>query len=462
MGLPLIAAHHTIILRLPSGAFKLITVNPKASVCSLGKFGSFNANDLVGHPYGRTYEIQTDKSLKVLATETLKKIEDDELGNNEFIVDDQLSNQSLSHDEIRALRDSGDREALIEKLKQNNKSFELKTEYSKEKYTARKMAKFAPRFTVVPPTIFDVIDYLLDKDCDRILHVNRESMAYMLSAADVRPGCHYLVVDDVSGLLVSAVLERGARLTLIHDTEHPNMDVVKYFPQFNLETLIEDGIVRTITWDRVVDPEESYAEIDGYLEQRSISKLPRDVDRAAKRQQLRQTIVDYHSTSFDGCLVMSKYTPTSIVPAITASIATSRKIAVYSAYREPLLSLRHRNDQEYLAPSIIELRAREYQILQGRTRPVMTKRGEWGYIYHAIKVERQDGITAIGKNQKSREKKNAETKAAKRSEAISSGAVREMVIRTESTEDCDMQDSEQAQDESDFEDRDAKRVKLID
>lgn len=449
--LPTIAEHHTIILRLPSSAFKLITINPKATTCSIGKFGSFNANDLVGHAYGYTYEIQADKSLKILTAESLEKIEEEEVGNNEFIVDEQ--NQGLSHEEIRALRDSGDREALIEKLKQNNKSFELKTEYSKEKYTARKMAKFAPRFTTIPPTIFDVIDFLLDKDAEKILHVNQESMGYLLNTADVRPGGHYLVVDDVAGLLVSAVLERGANVTLIHDTEHPNIDSIKYFPQYDPETVLESGRVKALNWEQVMDKETVLAELESYITARQQSDNPRDVDRTRKRQQTRDAVEEFHKTDFDGCLVMSTYTPTSIVPPLLPRIAASRKLAVYSAHREPLLALRHAPLTELLAPCIAEVRAREYQVLQGRTRPVMTKRGEWGFVYHAIKVERLDGVTAVGKNQKGKEKRNADANTAKKAKAAATsgagdeaaGAVKQVLISRDSTaDDSEMMDGEGA------------------
>lgn len=440
--LPPIAADHTVILRLPSGVFKLITINPKAAACSLGKFGSFNANDLIGHPYGLAYEIQTDKALKILTTDTLRIIEDEETGDNEFIIDDQETNQSLSHEQIRAMRDAGDRDKLIMQLKQNNKSFELKTEFSKEKYMARKMAKFAPRFTVIPPTIFDVINYLVDKDADRIQHVNPESMAYMLNTADIRPGCNYLVVDDVSGLLVSAVLERGGNVTMIHDLEHPNLDVVKYFPQFSLDAILQEGRIKTITWERVLDPEASYTEIDEYLKTKLQAKSAREHERINKRKNLRQSIEEFHASCFDGCLVMSAYTATSIVPPILSSIARSRKLVIYSAYREPLLSLRHENTPELLAPSIVEVRAREYQVLPGRTRPVMTKRGEWGYVYHAIKVERLAGITAVGKNQQAQEKRNAAANAAKKAAAISLGSVNQILNRTESTDDAELPEHE--------------------
>ncbi|CCG80530.1 tRNA (adenine-N(1)-)-methyltransferase non-catalytic subunit [Taphrina deformans PYCC 5710] len=447
--LPSIAENHSIIIRLPSGAYKLITVRPDSSNCSLGKFGTFDANHLLGHPYGYTYEIQSDKSLRILTAETLKRIEE-EVGNNEFIVDDNEMNQVMSHQEIRALRDAGDRDALIEKLKQNNKSFDLKTEYSKEKYTARKMAKFAPRFTTIPPTLFDVISFLTDKDPEKIMNVNQESMAFMLSAADVRPGGHYLVVDDVSGLLVAGLLELGANVTMIHDTEHANIDSVKYFPQFNSERLFAEGRLKALNWEQAIHRDTVLEDLDEYINDKKESTHIKDIEKVEKREAMKRAVIEFHDTTFDGLLVMSSYTPIGVLKPLLPRLGTSRKVVLYSPYREPLLALRHEPLPELLMPSIKELRAREYQVLQGRTRPVMTKRGEWGYVYHAIKVERLDGVIAIGKNQVAREKNNAaaKKKATAATAQSTTASTKPLLIEGESMDDVEMKASSQGESSS--------------
>ncbi len=56
-----ITSGSTVILRMPSGRTKAAEINPGKQV-SLGKFGSFKADDLIGMPYGFTYEIQQDPS----------------------------------------------------------------------------------------------------------------------------------------------------------------------------------------------------------------------------------------------------------------------------------------------------------------------------------------------------------------------------------------------------------------
>jgi len=47
-------------------------------------------------------------------------------------------------------------------------SFGLKTEFSKDKYRARKAAKFSKQFTVLEPTVFTVCDHLFNKDNQKV------------------------------------------------------------------------------------------------------------------------------------------------------------------------------------------------------------------------------------------------------------------------------------------------------
>lgn len=76
-----------------------------------------------------------------------------------------------------------------------------------------------------------------------------ETLALMLSLANVRPGGTYFVVDDnSSGVLIIALLERmQGKGTIIvgHANEHMNMDALKYI---NASEAWVDDRVKTITW----------------------------------------------------------------------------------------------------------------------------------------------------------------------------------------------------------------------
>ena len=60
----------------------------------------------------------------------------------------------------------------------------------------------------IEPTVHNVCDYWFNKDRGRIREIRPDALAQMMNFAGVRPGGRYLVVDEASGLLVSAVLER--------------------------------------------------------------------------------------------------------------------------------------------------------------------------------------------------------------------------------------------------------------
>jgi tRNA (adenine-N(1)-)-methyltransferase non-catalytic subunit len=374
-----INATDTVILKLPSGQHKPVSLSA-GTVCSIGKFGSFLTKHLVGQRWGYTYEANKDKTLSLVAATALQDALD-EGGNNEFIMDANQHNQVLSQEEIMALRDAGDSEALIQKLKDNNKTFALKTDYSKAKYEAKKLAKYSSRFTVVEPTAMGVLTFLMEKDWERVGHLTQESLAFMLTTADVRPGAHYLIAESISGLLVAALLERGAIITMVHEPEAPPLDNLKYFPHYEEKQLKQSGRLYTLNWHEAAAPDEVIEELTRYIDARKDSKIPKDAEKIERRRQRIAELEGYKTAQFDGLLIMTEHTATSTVPSLLPRLGLSRKVCVFSPTREPLLALRQMTSEPLLAQSIIELRAREIQVLRGRTRPVMTKRGEWGYMF---------------------------------------------------------------------------------
>jgi tRNA (adenine58-N1)-methyltransferase non-catalytic subunit len=58
------------------------------------------------------------------------------------------------------------------------------------------------------PSLFNVCDYWFTKDQNRIRDLRVDTLSQMLSMGNIHPGGRYIVVDDVAGLLVAALLER--------------------------------------------------------------------------------------------------------------------------------------------------------------------------------------------------------------------------------------------------------------
>ncbi|KAG5219478.1 tRNA (adenine(58)-N(1))-methyltransferase non-catalytic [Salix suchowensis] len=152
---------------------------------------------------------------------------------------------------------------IIKKQIDQHTNFELKTEYSKDKYKKKKEAKYAKVFTTIPPTLFNVCEYWYNKDQGRIRDLRIDALSQMLNLANIRPGGRYLVVDDASGLVVSGVLHRmggQGRVLTICDVETPPAYPVMTqmnFPQefksimasLNWATCQEDYTPIISTWD---------------------------------------------------------------------------------------------------------------------------------------------------------------------------------------------------------------------
>jgi tRNA (adenine-N(1)-)-methyltransferase non-catalytic subunit len=78
----------------------------------------------------------------------------------------------------------------------------------------------------------------------------------------------------------------------------------------------------------------------------------------------------------------------SILARLSPYLMGSSQIVVYSPYLQVLAEiLQHTKRQvEYLNPTITESWSRTYQVLPGRTHPLMMTSGTGGYLFHATKI----------------------------------------------------------------------------
>lgn len=113
--------------------------------------------------------------------------------------------------DIEALKSEGmsGRDIIQEQIKEHS-AFELKTEYSKDKYMKRKEAKYLQMFTTLEPTVHQICLYNFERQASKIRDLRPDTLAQIMALANVRPGSRILVVEDVHGMVVSAVAERMA------------------------------------------------------------------------------------------------------------------------------------------------------------------------------------------------------------------------------------------------------------
>ncbi|KAI0778806.1 Gcd10p-domain-containing protein [Trametes elegans] len=383
-----IQAGNTVLIKIPSGDIRSIKLEKDGTV-NLGKFGSFYANELVGQPFGLTYEI-VDKKLKVLPPRPMQEVEDTE-ATNELINDGQFV-QPLTVEEIEALKKSGlHASEIIKKQIEQHANYSLKTEYSKEKYKKRKEMKYSKSFSVIEPTLHNVCQYWFNKDQNRIRDLRPDSLAQVMSYANIRPGGRYIAVDDASGVVVSAILDRlggQGRLITICDVDSPPAYPVMVQMNFRKEAVTP--IMASLNW---ATADEEYTPIIASTEPpagkfKSEGQRARINKRKVASDALMQTREELFAGEFDGLIVASEYDPYSIIEKLYPYLGGSASIVVHSPHVQVVTNLQNqlRDLPGYLGPTVTESWLRQYQVLPGRTHPMMNTSGSGGFIFHVIKI----------------------------------------------------------------------------
>ncbi|OBZ84806.1 tRNA (adenine(58)-N(1))-methyltransferase non-catalytic subunit TRM6 [Choanephora cucurbitarum] len=383
-----------VIIEMPSGNAKMVNLKPNTNI-SLGKFGTFKSDQLIGKPWGLSYEIVGKKG-EIRPVEHVSKHEtvEETAANNQMIVDDG-SVQKLSQEEVLKLKERGLKgelatEDIIKMMVDSHTEFEKKTEYSKAKYIARKKKKFMKVFTPIRPTLCSITNYFYNKNPEKIKHLRIDTLSQLLSLGNVHANSKLLVVDDTQGLIVSSLLERMGgfgQLVALHEGEFHNYDILRYmnFPKST------QSILHTVPFG-LVDPsvpEETFE----LLSAEEIERLDEDQTRAYNR---RKTSWEYkvksrkllYEGNFDGLILSSSYQPETVLKELKQYISGSRPVVIYSFSKEVLLTAAYwmRRSKDFLNADITESSLREYQVLPGRMHPHMMTSAGGGYILSGLRV----------------------------------------------------------------------------
>ncbi|EOO01579.1 putative gcd10p family protein [Phaeoacremonium minimum UCRPA7] len=239
-------------------------------------------------------------------------------------------------------------------------------------------------------------------------------------------------------------------MTMIHSNSQPNLSFLKYYG-FDDTDLINSthplvNHLLTMSWLQLLDPEQ-----DSTYTAEPVSKSAEEVSKwkANRRGQYhrkrrrwartRYIIDSARAGGFSGLVVASTMTPISVLRPLLPLLAGGASVAVYSQALEPLTELAdcfsvsrraawsgHNRPVETDGKTVEELenwpgsdefpinptllqgvqiqtsRARKWQVLPGRTHPLMTaKGGAEGYVFTAWRVKPVEGkVEARGKFKK--------------------------------------------------------------
>ncbi|GAB1318295.1 tRNA (adenine(58)-N(1))-methyltransferase non-catalytic subunit trm6 [Madurella fahalii] len=228
-----------VALKLPSGITKVIQISPNTTV-SLGKYGSFPANLIIGRPYHLTFELQ-DKlpdenfsRLRVVSTDELyAEVFADEgtpgcstpaagagdavisttEGEEFSLVDDsgnvvarsnretidESARQKLTQEEIEELKRDGSNAGkdVIAKLLLSHTALDQKTSFSLAKYKLLKTKKYIRRFQVLPIDVANLAQWQLEeRDANKIMDMRAEMVGLVGCWGNVRYGGEDVLLED--------------------------------------------------------------------------------------------------------------------------------------------------------------------------------------------------------------------------------------------------------------------------
>ena len=375
-----------------------------SGVISLGKFGSFKVEGILGFQYGQSFEIIEDLKVKPingleavsmpadneavdgegaeeeLTKDELTKMFSNSAENNQNIINIGSKIQKLTSDDVHELKTSGASseigQKIIEKMIAGHEGFDKKTIFSQEKYLKRKQQKFLRRFTVEYLGPSQLLQYYNEKDNMRVLDMSEESLGLLMSYGNIRPGGKYLVVDETGGLILYAMMERmknsrgdvEGTIVVAHENEHANHIVLRYSP-YSPEQI--SAAVKTINWLQFIEPENErimWEELPGEELANLKPSKQLQYERRKKRAAEINLVIDLVTAgNFDAFICVGTLNLPTLLPYV-------------------------------LPTSIFETRMRPYQTIPGRMHPHMTMRGYGGYVLWGTRVLPQEsGITAIGR-----------------------------------------------------------------
>lgn len=229
-------------------------------------------------------------------------------------------------------------------------------------------------------------------------------------------------------------------LTVIHALAQPNLSLLHYFSfdQFNPDPAHPlTTHLKTLSWLQLLDPEGDPACDEPSLfspDEIATWKAGRRSNYHRKRRRweyLKSVMDETRAGGFDGLVVASVMDPASILQQLVPLLRGAGQVVVYNPHLELLAEMADLYSTErktayianpvpvpsedfpvdprlLLAPTIQTARAKSWQVLPGRTHPLMTGRGGAdGYLFTATRVLPAEGrVEARGKGLKKRPKES--------------------------------------------------------
>ncbi|XP_022621439.1 tRNA (adenine(58)-N(1))-methyltransferase non-catalytic subunit TRM6 [Seriola dumerili] len=417
--------------------YKAMQIQPRKKVIFEKQW--FFLDNAVDHLYSTTFEIMSGGTLQPKKPkDTASSNDAKEAGtDNRNIVDDGKS-QKLTRDDIETFKEQGlkDQE-IIQQLIENSTTFRDKTEYAQAKYIKKKKKKYENTVTILKPSCRILAMMYHGREPGKICHLRYDTLAQMLTLANIHAGSKVLVFDTCAGLVLGAVMERmggyGSVIQMypgggpvragVESFGFPAHfhDMLHEFPICHVNPLLA-GTLDTTAKDPNADEKQSNkateeeqnqpkAEQQGSPEERSMETNAGDdagqeqekkekekrkeakaqekkVKLEEKRKKLAAAAALLESRNADGLVIASRFHPCPVLMGLLKFLSPSRPFVVYSQYKEPLIEcytkLREHGGTVNLR--LTDTWLRHYQVLPNRTHPVLLMSGGGGYLLSGTTV----------------------------------------------------------------------------
>lgn len=244
---------------------------------------------------------------------------------------------------------------------------------------------------------------------------------------------------------------RHNTITLIHSGLQPNLSTLNYF-SFDANSASPTGYaspthplhrhLRTLTWLELLSPGTSNSCAEPEVVSAEVLATWKSSKRGTYYRKQRRwerttaAVAETQRGGFDGLVVASSMDTASVLRAMVPLLKGGAPVVVYSANLQPLVELvdvysgprktaylsalaegGNIDEQDFpvdprllLAPSLQTVRAQQWQVLPGRTHPLMTGRGgAEGYLFTATRVLPAEGnVQARGRFAKKRKLEGGE------------------------------------------------------
>ncbi|CAM9249660.1 unnamed protein product [Choristocarpus tenellus] len=389
-----------------------------------------NMKPVIGEKYGTVFELDRHHLIKVEGEGDLVPDFDDTVTLDQVVNDnrnfvDTNTAQKLKEEDIRKMKEGGmGGQAIIEALMENSDTWGNKTQYSQAKWLRRKQQKYRPRIRAMKVTGSSLCDAYFVKHRDKVCGLRSDTLALILSNANVFAGAQVLLLDSCMGVVTAAVLDRmgcRGRVMALYPGSHPSHDAVRRFA-YSEEDLARCLLpVPTSHLGRLADPggeesgegwgkeeegdggkgdertiEEILEEYGKFMDDHGVPAKNREKNFAKKLARMRRNklrppahqVREWMREGSDCLIIASKYDPTTSLHAMLPFLIPSRPFVVYSEFIEPLIACMRslQLTGAGIKLQLLDTWMREFQVLPGRTHPLNNMSSSGGYLLAGIRV----------------------------------------------------------------------------